>query len=529
MSDERPKKILIIEDEPTQRIIAKEYLESAGYSVRSSEDGLHGLNMAVKTLPDLIMLDLMLPSIDGYELCSKLKTQVETAHIPVILFTGSKDPDVVKKGLEVGADDFIIKPIDWQFLEDRVNFVLSKNEAQKDDQAEADQSASDSAEAALQAENDALRAQVEDLQNEASVAQTCFAEIEKTDEDKLRAVEAEAQSTLGLLNSEEQNQVDDLTDQLEAAQSKHKEELDRISAEYEAKLDTQKQEFEAERQALEEQHAFKLALASEQQAAEPAQEGGDVEQDLADRHSDQMAAILKIVEEQCSGYEDSLTKISALLSVDNETKSDPKQQLQVSKELDLMVHGITRLKKFTEILTDQSNLNVSDVEVNQFITEFADRLRHVSEKRKVSLDVVPLPDPVIVSLDQNRVRYALTLLAIHALQLTPPSGKVTVSSVVDGDGSLKISMSDDGVGLSPKQLERYQQCLDQPVAANTKQSDRIGLELPVATALTRQLQIGFELDSRQGEGLSASLVFPRDAIVQPGARADEHSTEADVA
>ena len=112
MSNEAPKTILIVEDEPTQRILAKEILESAGYIVRSSDDGKHGLNMAIKTQPDLIILDLMLPSLDGYAVCTALRECERTAQIPIILITGSKEPDVIKRGLAAGANDFVNKPVE---------------------------------------------------------------------------------------------------------------------------------------------------------------------------------------------------------------------------------------------------------------------------------------------------------------------------------------------------------------------------------------------------------------------------------
>ena len=130
MSEETSQRILVIDDDTTQRILVKEYLEEAGYTVRLSDDGSRGLKMASRITPDLIILDWMLPSIDGYTLCLSLKQNEATAHIPIILITASRERDVIEKGLSAGADDFVTKPVDWVFLADRVANVLEKSRQQ---------------------------------------------------------------------------------------------------------------------------------------------------------------------------------------------------------------------------------------------------------------------------------------------------------------------------------------------------------------------------------------------------------------
>lgn len=131
MTDHRSARILVIDDEVTQRILVKEYLEEAGYVVRLSDDGRRGLKMAAATKPDLIILDLMLPSMDGYTLCTCLKQAEATANIPIILITASREAGVIDRGLAAGADDFVTKPVDWAFLADRVKMVLARAQQQR--------------------------------------------------------------------------------------------------------------------------------------------------------------------------------------------------------------------------------------------------------------------------------------------------------------------------------------------------------------------------------------------------------------
>jgi two-component system alkaline phosphatase synthesis response regulator PhoP len=107
-----PKRILITEDSSTILAITKDALESAGYSVICAVDGQEALDKARKEQPDLIILDLMLPKIDGYKVCRMLKFDEKYKQIPIILFTARAQEADVKLGKEVGADAYLIKPFE---------------------------------------------------------------------------------------------------------------------------------------------------------------------------------------------------------------------------------------------------------------------------------------------------------------------------------------------------------------------------------------------------------------------------------
>lgn len=119
-------KILVIDDEADLVTLVKFNLEREGWKVRSASDGVAGLDAARKDLPDLILLDLMLPGMDGLEVCRKLRAEPRTARIPVIMLTakGGESDRVV--GLEMGADDYISKPFSPRELVARVKAVLRR-------------------------------------------------------------------------------------------------------------------------------------------------------------------------------------------------------------------------------------------------------------------------------------------------------------------------------------------------------------------------------------------------------------------
>ena len=120
------KKILIVEDDPGIQLSIKDEFESLGYRVYTADDGEQGLDMAKKQNPDLIILDIMLPVLDGYEVCKKLRSEGDNTPI-IILTVRDKEIDKVL-GLEFGADDYVTKPFSLRELVARVKAILRRTE-----------------------------------------------------------------------------------------------------------------------------------------------------------------------------------------------------------------------------------------------------------------------------------------------------------------------------------------------------------------------------------------------------------------
>ncbi len=125
------KKILIIDDEAKIVEICQDYLKAAGFQVVTSLDGLAGLEKARVEKPDLVLLDLMLPGIDGLDICRELRRETK---IPIIMLTARVEETDKLIGLEIGADDYITKPFSPREMVARVRAVLRR--AQGDSSAE---------------------------------------------------------------------------------------------------------------------------------------------------------------------------------------------------------------------------------------------------------------------------------------------------------------------------------------------------------------------------------------------------------
>ena len=125
------KTILVIDDEKDLIKLIDLHLSKEGYLVIGAKNGIEGLDIALKHKPDLIMLDLMMPKLDGLEVCKRLKSATETSRIPVVMLTAKAQETDKVIGLELGADDYITKPFSPRELVARVKAVLRRSEPAK--------------------------------------------------------------------------------------------------------------------------------------------------------------------------------------------------------------------------------------------------------------------------------------------------------------------------------------------------------------------------------------------------------------
>ncbi len=117
-------KILVVDDNVANVELLEAYLISSGYDVVKAYDGQEGLDAAFSELPDLILLDIMMPKLDGYEVCRKVKGDDKTQFIPVVMITALSELEAKIKGLDFGADDFLSKPFNRLELLARVRSLL---------------------------------------------------------------------------------------------------------------------------------------------------------------------------------------------------------------------------------------------------------------------------------------------------------------------------------------------------------------------------------------------------------------------
>src|SRR4051812_28138319 len=124
-----PVKVLVVEDERDIAALVTYHLTKEGYRVRTAETGQEALDGILAERPDLVILDLMLPGLSGYEILAEMRARRDSAELPVVVLTARRDEADRVKGLELGADDYVTKPFSPRELVLRVSAVLRRSQA----------------------------------------------------------------------------------------------------------------------------------------------------------------------------------------------------------------------------------------------------------------------------------------------------------------------------------------------------------------------------------------------------------------
>jgi len=120
------KKILIVEDDPSFSRAINHMIGKEGYEVITAFNGMTGLRMAKEEKPDLLILDVMLPGLDGFEICSRLRGETQTAKLPIIMLSAKGQDTDKTTGLKVGANEYLTKPVDRAVLLEKLTSLLPK-------------------------------------------------------------------------------------------------------------------------------------------------------------------------------------------------------------------------------------------------------------------------------------------------------------------------------------------------------------------------------------------------------------------
>ena len=124
----RRARILIVDDEPNNRLLLQVMLANDGYEIVTASAGTEALALVEQQPPDLIVLDVMMPGMDGYQVAARIKTNPATRHIPVIMLTALSDKNSMMHGLNAGAEEFLTKPVVRAELSVRVKNLLRLTE-----------------------------------------------------------------------------------------------------------------------------------------------------------------------------------------------------------------------------------------------------------------------------------------------------------------------------------------------------------------------------------------------------------------
>jgi diguanylate cyclase (GGDEF)-like protein/PAS domain S-box-containing protein len=120
--------ILVVDDDATQRALLRRALEKNSFLVEEVADGAHVVHVVRRVMPDIVLLDVILPHVDGFTICAKLREDEWSKNIPIVMLTGLEDTNSIQRAYQAGATDFITKPVNWQILNQRLQYIQRASE-----------------------------------------------------------------------------------------------------------------------------------------------------------------------------------------------------------------------------------------------------------------------------------------------------------------------------------------------------------------------------------------------------------------
>ena len=477
--------IQIIDDDITQRMLVKEYLEQAGYIVRQSNDGQHGLRMASKVQTDLILLDYLLPSMDGLAVCKALRQTPSTQSVPIILMTASKDPEVISKGLAAGATDFITKPVEWQFLADRVTHVINQAHQFR----------------TLQAMNRRLEDGL--LAAKSEQEQPGFDDGTEQLEAERQLILAQAEEQVAAVRAAADTALSD-------AQRRFEERTHQISAEAEERVRRTQIKAEAEvRSAQDALERFVLAMGSDTSAA-PAPAAPAAPTPVAQFWN--LATTLSF--EQGSivcAIMDATRHIASIAHAQSDAGL-----IEASKALARNTQKLAQsLGGFNTLSAHMAGLTAFHERELDLAREVAAALAGLdSHLRWGKVGVrTSIPDGLRVLADAEQLQVLMRNILGNAVRFSMADSQIAVEAVVNPNGSLALTIRDQGIGIQPALIEKLRASIDQPANMLTRQDNLPGFGIPVASAIARRHDGRLEFESRVGQGTAVTLLLPADRVM----------------
>lgn len=450
--------ILVVEDSATQAEGLKYILEKNGYATRVAADGRAAIDLMRQSRPDMVISDIVMPEMDGYELCKRMRHEEGLKDVPVILLTSLSDPKDVIKGLESGANNFIMKPYDERYLLSRIQYLQSNAELRKDMTAEMGIRVYFAGEHFF---INAERLQILDLllsTYENSYNQNC--ELIKT------------RNELNALNDELENKVLERTAKLDA------EIMERKRAEEEVREISQQL-----------WQATKLATMGELAAS------------IAHELNNPLATVS--------------LRVETLLSQAGPEEAFKRPLEIIAQEVERMGNLVANMLQFSR----RSAQHISTVDVREEIDKTLELIYYHLRKRSINVVKEFPSDAAHIHADRQQLRQLFLNLFTNAGDAMPKGGTLTIRvsskngtvpffddkpEKIEPSHFLSIEIIDTGSGISPENLQKVMT----PFFTTKMEGKGTGLGLPICKRIAEEHKGTIDIRSEEGKGTAVIITLP---------------------
>jgi two-component system sensor histidine kinase/response regulator len=455
--------ILIVEDSLTQAEILKYILENNNYSVRHAIDGQKALEILNQFVPDIIISDIVMPGIDGYHFCSIVKANDRLKKIPVILLTALSDPRDVIKGLECGADSFLVKPYSEEFLIARIQYFLQNSELRKNQTADHD-------------------------------LKILFANQNYT-------INSSPRQLLDILLTNYENSILKNEELLESNKKLKtaQDNLTRLNASLEQRVKLRTRELEnSNKNLVEEIEEHKRAEEELIKAKLKAEECDRLKSSFLANMSHEIRTPLNSI----IGFSELMT----------DADYDPSQQYEFARMIYVSGNNlltiISDIMDISKIEAGQVNITKKMLSVNQLITNIQNEYSVKATEKGIEfrLDQSNPKEEVFIESDETKLRQILVNLVGNSIKFTE-KGFIELGIKTIGD-FVQFHVKDTGIGISCEFHDKIFERFLQVESTFTRKYGGVGLGLPISKSLVELLGGTIRMESELGKGSTFYFLIP---------------------
>lgn len=454
---EKKIEILVVEDSPTQAMLLKHMLLQNNYEAFIAKNGAAALALIKKQSPTLIISDVMMPEMDGFEMCHAIKNDKALKHIPVILLTILSDPKDVIRGLEAKADAFLTKPYNEKQLIAKINEILSNPAEDGSDDP-----------------------------------------LEVTLSNKRYVITSNRQQILNLLLFTYENTVEQYRE-LVTVQNQ----LKKLNEDLEEKVEERTSELKAE---ITERKRIEESL---KKANEKLKVFDRLKSDFLSTVSHELRTPLSIISE---GISICLAEIAGKIS-----KKQREILTNIEESIEYLKRLIRDLLDLSKIEANKIDLYRTSIDLCEIIQKIKLNFESKIKEKKITLTINQPDNPIKLFADRDKIKQIFNNLISNAIRFTNRDGKIQIT-VQECEDIIECEVSDTGIGIAQKDIPKLFSKFEQIGRVKTSGYKGTGLGLAITKGLIEKHGGKITVESEVGKGTTfkfslAKVPFPKILIV----------------